>query len=170
MKISSTSLLKLLRKEIIDDKFIIRQFYLTDTRETLSKIIDHYEYLPPLSTNDEYECIPTILTHCLFDFIGHIKNQNRPMIIHCGYERSLTLLIQFSFLFFRNGGPTCSIFSMIIILLDQLKTEHAVNIFQSVRALQRQRLGMITSFVGLIMHFCIFNLVCLFLDTIRISL
>jgi predicted protein tyrosine phosphatase len=89
MKISSTSLLKLLEKEIIENKFIIRKFYLTDTRETLSKIIYHYEYLLPLSTNDEYDneqCIPTILTHNLFDFIGHMKNQNRTMVIHCGYE------------------------------------------------------------------------------------
>ena len=90
MKISSTTLLKLLTKETVEDKFIIRQFYLTDTRETLSKIIYHYEYLLPLSTNDEHEngeCIPTILNHSLFDFIGHIKNQNRSMTIHCGYEQ-----------------------------------------------------------------------------------
>jgi hypothetical protein len=42
---------------------------------------------------------------------------------------------------------------MIIILLDQLKSEHAVDIFQAVRALQQQRPGMITSLVGLIMSF-----------------
>lgn len=87
MKISSTSLLKLLRKEIVEERYIVRQFYLTDTRETLSKMIYHYEYLLPISTNDEYEhgeCIPTILTHSLFDFIGRIKNQNQPMTIHCG--------------------------------------------------------------------------------------
>jgi protein tyrosine phosphatase len=83
MKISSTSLVKLLTKEIIENKFIIREFYLTDTRETLSKIIYHYEYLLPLTMDDE-QCIPTILTHSLFDFIGHIKDQNRPMVIHCG--------------------------------------------------------------------------------------
>ena len=39
---------------------------------------------------------------------------------------------------------------MIVILLDQLKTEHAVDIFQSVRTLQRQRPAMITSFVSLL--------------------
>jgi len=97
MKIGSTSLLKLIKKEIIQDKFIIRQFCLTDTRETLSKIIYHYEYLLPLSTNDEYEngqCIPTIIKHSLFDFIGHINkrpdinNQNRYITVHCGYERN----------------------------------------------------------------------------------
>ena len=49
--------------------------------------------------------------------------------------------------FFRNGGAICAIFTMIVILLDQLKSEHAVDIFQSVRALQRQRPAMITSFV-----------------------
>ncbi|CAF4855478.1 unnamed protein product, partial [Rotaria sp. Silwood1] len=44
-----------------------------------------------------------------------------------------------------NGGPSCSIFCMCVILLDQLKNEHAVDIFQRVRALQRQRIAMITS-------------------------
>jgi hypothetical protein len=36
---------------------------------------------------------------------------------------------------------------MCVMLLDQLKTEHAVDIFQRVRALQRQRVAMITSLV-----------------------
>ena len=87
MKISSTSLIKLLRKEIFEEKYILRQFYLTDTRETLSKIISHYEYLIPISTNDQYEndqCLPTNLKQSLFDFIGRVDNQNRPIIIHCG--------------------------------------------------------------------------------------
>lgn len=44
---------------------------------------------------------------------------------------------------------------MIVILLDQLKTEHAVDIFQSVRALQRQRSAMITSFVSLLRYLLI---------------
>ncbi|CAF4570388.1 unnamed protein product [Rotaria socialis] len=35
---------------------------------------------------------------------------------------------------------------MCVMLLDQLKNEHAVDIFQRVRALQRQRAAMITSF------------------------
>ena len=47
----------------------------------------------------------------------------------------------------RNGGPSCSIFCMCVMLLDQLKNEHAVDIFQRVRALQRQRVAMITSLV-----------------------
>jgi hypothetical protein len=55
-------------------------------------------------------------------------------------------------MYFRNGGPTCSIFCMSVILLDQLKNEHAVDIFQRVRALQRQRPAMITSFVCLKLH------------------
>lgn len=37
---------------------------------------------------------------------------------------------------------------MCVMLLDQLKNEHAVDIFQRVRALQRQRVAMITSLVG----------------------
>jgi hypothetical protein len=37
---------------------------------------------------------------------------------------------------------------MCLILLDQLKREHAVDIFQSVRALQRQRPAMISSLVS----------------------
>lgn len=48
---------------------------------------------------------------------------------------------------FRNGGPTCSIFCMCWILLDQLKHEHSIDIFQRVRMLQRQRPAMINSFV-----------------------
>ncbi|CAF0809474.1 unnamed protein product [Adineta steineri] len=138
MKISSTSLLKLIGKEIIQEKFIVRQFCLADTRETLSKIIYHYEYLLPISTNDEYEngqsCIPSTLTHSLFDFIGYINkqsnisNQTRYITVHCG-----------------NGGPSCSIFCMSVILLDQLKNEHTIDIFQCVRAIQRQRPAMITS-------------------------
>jgi len=36
---------------------------------------------------------------------------------------------------------------MCVMLLDQLKNEHAVDIFQRVRALQRQRVAMITSLV-----------------------
>jgi hypothetical protein len=87
MKISSTCLLKLLTKEIIQDKYIIRQFCLTDTRENLSKIIYHYEYLIPITTNDDYEteqCIPTILTSTFFDFISYIINHNQYITIHCG--------------------------------------------------------------------------------------
>ena len=57
---------------------------------------------------------------------------------------------------------------MIVLLLDQLKTEHAVDIFQSVRALQQQRPGMVTSLVGLISH-STFHF-ALLLDPIRISL
>ena len=92
MKISSTSLLKLLSKENFQEKFILRQFYLTDTRETLAKIIYHYEYLLPLTTNDQFEAkesIPTSLTHSLFDFIGQINkkfDRNSFITIHCGYE------------------------------------------------------------------------------------
>ena len=55
----------------------------------------------------------------------------------------------YGFVFFRNGGPSCSIFCMCVMLLDQLKNEHAVDIFQRVRALQRQRIAMITSLVRL---------------------
>jgi hypothetical protein len=87
MKIGSTSLLKLLTKEVIQEKFILRQFCLTDTRETLSKIIYHYEYLLPISMNDEYDCIPMTITHSLFDFIGQINKRsdiNRSITIHCG--------------------------------------------------------------------------------------
>lgn len=52
------------------------------------------------------------------------------------------------FFFFSNGGAACSIFCMCVMLLDQLKNEHAVDIFQRVRTLQRQRIAMITSLVG----------------------
>ncbi|UJR14734.1 hypothetical protein I4U23_001726 [Adineta vaga] len=137
MKISSTSLLKLVNEEIIQEKFISRQFCLTDTREALSKTIFHYEYLSPISTNDQHtngQCIPIELTHYFFDFIGQINkrsttpNQTRYITVHCG-----------------NGGPTCAIFCMSLILLAQLKNEHAVDIFQGVRILQRQRPAMITS-------------------------
>ncbi|CAF1581861.1 unnamed protein product [Rotaria sp. Silwood1] len=137
MKIGSTTLLKLIQKELIQEKMIIREFCLTDTREALSKTIYHFEYLLPISTNDEFEngqCFPSILTNSLFDFIGYINkrqhttNHDRYITVHCG-----------------NGGPSCSIFCMCVILLDQLKNEHAVDIFQRVRALQRQRIAMITS-------------------------
>ena len=63
---------------------------------------------------------------------------------------------------FRNGGSACSIFCMSIILLDQLKNEHAVDIFQRVRALQRQRPAMITSLVYLKLRFVLLSLVSLF--------
>ncbi|CAF1064624.1 unnamed protein product [Rotaria sordida] len=137
MKIGSTTLLKLIQKEFIQEKMIIREFCLTDTREALSKTIYHFEYLLPISTNDEFEngqCFPSILTNSLFDFIGYINkrqhttNHDRYITVHCG-----------------NGGPSCSIFCMCAMLLDQLKSEHAVDIFQRVRALQRQRVAMITS-------------------------
>lgn len=36
---------------------------------------------------------------------------------------------------------------MCVMLLDQLKNEHAVDIFQRVRALQRQRFAMLTNLV-----------------------
>jgi len=96
MKIGSTTLLKLVQKEFIQEKMIIREFCLTDTREALSKTIHHFEYLLPISTNDEYEngqCIPTILTNSLFDFIGYINkrqhstNHDRYITVHCGYDR-----------------------------------------------------------------------------------
>ncbi len=63
---------------------------------------------------------------------------------------------------FRNGGPACSIFCMSVILLDQLKSEHAVDIFQRVRALQRQRPAMITSLVCLKIYFDFLSLISLF--------
>jgi hypothetical protein len=84
MKIGSTTLLKLVQKEFIQEKLVIRELCLTDTREALSKTIVHFEYLLPISTNDDYEnehCIPTALTHSLFDFIGHI-NKRRPTTNH----------------------------------------------------------------------------------------
>lgn len=93
MKIGSTTLLKLVQKEYIQEKMIIREFCLTDTREALSKTIYHYEYLFPISTNDDYEngqCIPTILNNSLFDFIGYINkrqrstNHDRFITVHCG--------------------------------------------------------------------------------------
>ncbi|CAF0818956.1 unnamed protein product [Adineta ricciae] len=139
MKIGSTSLLKLIDKEIVQEKFISRRFCLIDTRETLSKTIFHYEYLSPLTTNDlcaDGQCIPTGLTHHFFDFIGQINkrsnttNRARYIAVHCGY-----------------GGSTGALFCMSINLLAQLKNEHAVDIFQGVRALQRQRPAMITSLV-----------------------
>ncbi|CAM2720785.1 unnamed protein product [Rotaria socialis] len=138
MKISSTILLKLIEKQIIDEKYIIRQFCLTDARECESKTIYQYEYLLPLCNNDEYEneqCTPTVLVQNLFDFMGYVSkrsnqnNQNRYITVHCG-----------------NGGPSCSIFCTSLILLDQLKNEHSIDIFQRVRALQRQRPAMINSF------------------------
>jgi hypothetical protein len=95
MKIGSTSLLKLVQKELIQEKIFIREFCLTDTREALSKTIYHFEYLLPICTNDEYEngqCIPTILTNSLFDFIGfinkrqHTTNHDRYITVHCGYD------------------------------------------------------------------------------------
>ena len=93
MKIGSTILLKLVDMERVLDKFIIRQFCLMDTRENLSKIIYQYEYLLPICNNDEYEseqCIPTVFTHNLLDFIVHLNqrsyrnNQQRYITVHCG--------------------------------------------------------------------------------------
>ena len=93
MKIGSTTLLKLVQKELLQERMIIREFCLTDTREALSKSIYHFEYLPPLSSNDEYEnehSMPTMLTSSLFDFIGHINkrqhtsNHDRFITVHCG--------------------------------------------------------------------------------------
>jgi hypothetical protein len=101
MKIGSTSLLKLVEKEIIQEKLIIRHFCLTDTREALSKTISHFEYLIPISTNDQDgngQCIPTVLTHSLFDFIGLINkrpqtnNQDQYITVHCGYVIKSTFL------------------------------------------------------------------------------
>ena len=97
MKIGSTTLLKLVQKELIQDKMTIREFCLTDTREALSKTIYHFEYLLPISTNDELEngqCFPTVLTSSLFDFIGHINkrqhaaNHDRYITVHCGYAEN----------------------------------------------------------------------------------
>lgn len=93
MKIGSTTLLKLIQKELIQEKMIIREFCLTDTREALSKTIYHFEYLPPISTNDEFEngqSYPSILTNSLFDFIGYVNkrqrgtNHDRYITVHCG--------------------------------------------------------------------------------------
>lgn len=85
IKIGSTSLLKLLTKEIIDKTYIIRQFSLIDTRENFSKIIYHYEYLLPITIDDNTQCIPTKITQNLFEFINQISNQNYHITIHCGY-------------------------------------------------------------------------------------
>ena len=93
MKIGSTTLLKLVEKEFIQDTMIIRQLCLTDTREALSKTILHFEYLPPIASNDEHEnehCLPTMLTHSLIDFIGQINKRratthhDRFITVHCG--------------------------------------------------------------------------------------
>lgn len=93
MKIGSNSLLNLIEKELIEDKYIIRQFRLTDTRESLSKIIYQYEYLLPICNNDEYDneqCTPTVFIQNLFDFINYLSkqspttNQSRYITVHCG--------------------------------------------------------------------------------------
>jgi len=52
-------------------------------------------------------------------------------------------------LFFRNGDSICAIFGLLMILLDQLKSEHTVDVFQTVREFQHQRPELITSFVYL---------------------
>jgi len=153
MKIGSTTLLKLVEKEFIQDTMIIRQFCLTDTREALSKTIFHFEYLPPIASNDEHEnehCLPTMLTNSLIDFIGHINKRrlsnhhDRFITVHCG-----------------NGGPSCSIFCMCVMLLDQLKNEHAVDIFQRVRVLQRQRFAMI---INLAQYEFLYEMISKFLE------
>jgi len=93
MKIGSTTLIKLIQKEYLQEKILLREFSLTDTREALSKTIYHFEYLQPISTNDEFDiqqCLPTILSNSLFDFIGYINkrqkttNHDRLITIHCG--------------------------------------------------------------------------------------
>lgn len=104
MRIGATGLVQLLDEEINTDKFVIRRFYLTDTREALSKTVYHYEYLPPISTNDAFEnglCIPSVFTHHLFEFIGQISkrssgtNQPRLVAVHCGYVPFAKGLSQF---------------------------------------------------------------------------
>ncbi|CAF0883631.1 unnamed protein product [Didymodactylos carnosus] len=136
MKIGSTTLIKLVHKEILESKMILREINLTDTREALAKTIYHFEYLIQITNNDNSQtCIPTTLNgiNNLFDFIGQVRKQQRLcgekyIIVHCGY-----------------GGPSTSLFCAAIILVDQLKSEHAVDIFQTVRGLQRQRMNMITN-------------------------
>ena len=162
--IGSIGTVTLVKREAIDEKIVFRQLSLTEKRENRSKTIDHFEYLLPISDNDNCETDtiqPTTFHHNLFDLIAHI-NHERYITIHGGYVRDSDIgvdLIDEAIRWFhriwkdwlilsRNGGSCCSIFCMCRILLDQLKREHAVDIFQSVRALQRQRPAMISSLVS----------------------
>ncbi|CAF0843224.1 unnamed protein product [Didymodactylos carnosus] len=152
MKIGSTTLIKLVHKEILGSKMILREIDLTDTREALSKTIYHFEYLIQITNNDNIQtCTPTTLNDInnLFDFIGQVRKQHRLcgekyITVHCGC-----------------GGPSTSLFCAAIILLDQLKSEHAIDIFQTVRGLQRQRMNMITN---LSQYEYLYNLILKFLE------
>lgn len=50
--------------------------------------------------------------------------------------------------FFRNGSFETGIFCCITLLLERLRSEQLVDVFQTVRSLQRCRPGIITSLVS----------------------
>lgn len=89
MHIGSIGTVTLVKKEAIDEKIVFRQLSLTEKRENRSKTIDHFEYLLPISDNDNCETDsiqPTIFHHNLFDLITHI-NHERYVTIHGGYGK-----------------------------------------------------------------------------------
>jgi hypothetical protein len=90
MHIGSIGTVTLVKKETIDEKIVFRQLSLIDKRENRSKIIDHFEYLLPISDNDNCatdSIQPIVFNHNLFDLISHI-NHDRYITIHGGYGRA----------------------------------------------------------------------------------
>ena len=87
MHIGSIGTVTLVKKETIDEKIVFRQFLLNEKREGRSIIIDHFDYLLPISDNDNCgtdPIQPTMFQHNLFDLLKHI-GRDRFITIHGGY-------------------------------------------------------------------------------------
>lgn len=84
MAIGNFSVLKLLEKKIIEEKIVFRRFFLLDRRQKVSKLIEHFEFLHPISNNDK--SVPIIDPEILIDSIQLINqlgnSADRLLTIH----------------------------------------------------------------------------------------
>ncbi|VDN42122.1 unnamed protein product [Gongylonema pulchrum] len=89
----------------------------------------------------------------LIDLISRVlslqsDHQNAgPIILHSRYHCSLSKKKNFFFAYFRDGSFKTGVYCCVSLLLERLKAENRVDVFQTVRSLQQRRPLMFTKFV-----------------------
>ncbi|XP_077980927.1 receptor-type tyrosine-protein phosphatase alpha-like [Glandiceps talaboti] len=110
-----------------DDGFTIQNFHVTDTKSGESRTIRHFQYTawPEIGT-------PSHAGEML-SMLGRIQRQqqktgNRPIIVHCS-----------------TGGGRTGVFCALSIVIERMKAEAIVDIFQTYKMLRQQRNNIIQS-------------------------
>ncbi|XP_065904181.1 receptor-type tyrosine-protein phosphatase alpha-like [Dysidea avara] len=129
-------------------EYTLREFKLVDKKDNSSLPVRHFQF----STWPEGGNVPENSAG-LIDLIGQIQkwqqhSGNKPIIVHCS-----------------GGSGRTGTYIAISMLLDRLKVEGVVDVFQTVRALRLQRMHMVQSLVQY--EFC-YKTVLEFLDSFEL--